>query len=71
MPLDPIQQFLENQRLQQEEELMMKLHGDNERRLRELKQQVPDGRHDLPGSWAPEERFPGDYPDEIGGWRLA
>lgn len=76
---DPVADFLEEQRALDEADLMENLRLDADRRMRELKSQVPDGRHDrglhgnppraIPG--AAEERWPGDYPDDIGGWRNA
>jgi hypothetical protein len=73
---DPITEFLEEQRALDEADMLEGLRVDSERRLRELKSQVPDGRYEKPGQresiWgAPEEQYPGKpydlYPGENAG----
>lgn len=68
---DPIQDYLDQQRRNEEAALMNQLRKKHAQIMKDHYDQVPEGRLDMPPPSAAEERFPGDYPDEIGGWRLS
>lgn len=70
---DPINDFLEQQRAQDEADLFRRLRRESAERLRQLKAKVPDGRYDFPQPAPPAvpgELWPGEDLKPEWGWGL-